>query len=692
MYLSFFLSTIVAVQSESSQASPIEKVLEMISGLQQKVIAAGADSQKVYDKYAEWCEDKAQNLGFEIKTGKADVSEAKATIESETSVIGSLEAKIEELSADLQTDEADLKAATTVRAKEAADFAAEEKELSEILSEIERAISIVSREQKKGSASMLQLKGAKSLTDALSTMVQASVISSADASRLNSLVQMGQESNDEDSESDSDTGAPSVEAYEGHSDGIVGTLEGLQEKAEGQLEKARKTERTSLQNYEMLKQSLTDAMKFANNDMNKAKKDLAVSQEKKAVAAGDVDVASKDLEEDIKTKQTLHQDCMNAAEDFEAQTKSRKDELNALASAKKSIQESTGGAAQQSYGLNQVSFLQASRTQLSSKAKAGTSQFEAVHFIRDLARKTKSAALAQLASRMSSAMKLSSVSGGDPFAKVKGLITDMIATLEEDASDDASHKAYCDKELADSTAKKGDLTVENDVLSTKIAQAEARSKKLREQIATLQGELAKMAKGKAEAEQLRAMEKETFDKNSAEMKSGIEGVQLALKVLKEYYASADKDAEQGAGSGIIGLLEVVESDFTKGLAEMTAEEESAASSFQKYANEEEVATKMKEQDSKYKTKEAAGLDKAVSEMSADQNSVTDELSAVITGLDRLKRSCVSKTLPYEERVARREAELEGLKQAMQILDGEAVLLQKATKHTLRGVHAHKRFQ
>ena len=39
--------------------------------------------------------------------------------------------------------------------------------------------------------------------------------------------------------------------YEGHSDGIIGTLEGLTEKAEGQLDKARKTESTAVQNYQV---------------------------------------------------------------------------------------------------------------------------------------------------------------------------------------------------------------------------------------------------------------------------------------------------------------------------------------------------------------------------------------------------------------------------------------------------------
>merc|ERR1719359_1169202 len=122
---------------------------------------------------------------------------------------------------------------------------------------------------------MLQLKNAGSVTEALTAMVQASVLSTADANRLTALVQTA------NSDSDSDLGAPAASVYEGHSDGIIGTLEGLTEKAEGQLDSARKTESTALQNYQMLKQSLTDEIKFGNKDMDKAKKNLAESQENK---------------------------------------------------------------------------------------------------------------------------------------------------------------------------------------------------------------------------------------------------------------------------------------------------------------------------------------------------------------------------------------------------------------------------
>jgi len=663
---------LTAAPAAASEASPIEKVVQMIGDLQAKIIAEGKDAQKAYDEHAEWCEDRSKNLGFEIQTGKTSVSELKASIDEATGRISEMETKIESLSSDIQSNTADLSAATKIRETEAADFAAEEKELSSVIDMLERAISILSKEMAKHGASMMQLQSATNVADALKVMVQASVLSSADASQLTALVQSSSE------DADGETGAPAAAVYEGHSDGIIGTLEGLLEKAQAQLDKARKTESSNLQNYQMLKQSLTDEISFANKDMEKAKKTLAESQETKATASGDLTATSEDLAEDTATKKTLHQDCMSAAEEFELATKSRGEELNALATAKKVIVEATGGAASQSY-----SFLQLSTS-------ADLHKEEALRFVRDLARKTKDAALTQLASRMSSAVKLGSAAGEDPFAKVKGLITDMIATLESEAEEDASQKAYCDKEMAAANSKKDELTAEHDKLSTKIDQNKAASGKLKGQVAALQNELASMAQARAEADKMRQEEKAAFEKNSAEMELGIEGVKKALQVLRDYYAKGDKShsSADGAGSSIIGLLEVCESDFTKGLTEMTAEEQTAASEYEAYTKQDDIDKAAKSQDVKYKTKEAAGLDKAVSELSTDLAGVSDELAAVISGLDKLKEMCVAKAEPYAERKARRESEIAGLKQALDILESEAAFVQVKSKRSLRGIHSH----
>jgi len=667
-----------ALVQGSQEGSPVSKVMEMLADLQGKIIKEGEAAQKTYDEFSEWCEDRSKNVAFEIKTGKSEIEELKATISKETSTISALGTKIEELSGSIAGDEADLSAATKIRNAEAADFSAEEKDSTEVISMLERAISIMEREMKKGGASFAQLQNTKTVVDALSALVQASVVSSADSKRLAALVQSSQQ----DSEDSEALGAPAAAVYKGHSDGIIGVLEDLLEKAEAQLEKARKAEQSSLHNYQMLKQSLTDEIEFANKDMDAAKKGKAASAEGKAVAEGDLSVTTKDLAEDENTVSTLHQDCMTGAEDFQAETKSRGEELKALAGAKKILQDALGGAAAQTYSFVQLS--------LSSSLATGAdlANFEAVRFVRDLARKENSVELAQLASRMGSAMRFATAAGADPFAKVKSLITDMISKLEEDAQGDASHKAYCDKETSEATSKKAEKVALVDKLSTKIDSMNSKSAKLKEQVASLQNQLAQLASSQAEMDKIRSEEKSLYTKNHAEMKQGVSGVQKALSVLRDYYASEGKShsSADGAGSGIIGMLEVVESDFSKGLAEMEVTEGTAATDYDRVSKQNEIARTMKGQDVKYKTKEAAGLDKSVSETGSDLDGTQAELSAIVEYLGKLAKMCVAKAEPYAEKKARRESELAGLKEALTILEGEAVLIQQNSKRTLRGSH------
>jgi hypothetical protein len=416
--------------------------------------------------------------------------------------------------------------------------------------------------------------------------------------------------------------------------------------------------------------------------MDSAKKGLADASGKRAIAEGDLAVTEKNLAEDVSTLSTLKDDCMVKAQDYEAETKSRSEELEALAAAKKVIAETTGGAQTVTYGLDQVSFLQLS-------SGVDLANFEAVRFVRELARKQQDPALAQLASRMASAMRLSTESGQDPFGKVKALIAEMISRLEDSQQADSSHNAYCVKETSESTEKKAEKGSEIQKLSVKIDQMQARSAQLKEQIASLQKALADLAKSAAEMTKMREEEKAIYAKSKADTEAGLEGVKAALKILREYYAQGSKShaTADGAATGIVGLLEVVESDFSKGLAEMTAAEDTAASNYDQQTKANTIDKATKEKDVEYKTKEATGLDKAVSEASSDRTGVQEELDAVVEYLAKLEDMCVSKPDTYAERKRRRDSELAGLQDALRILEGEAVLMQQQRRQ-LRGVRRH----
>merc|ERR1719168_523141 len=150
-------------------------------------------------------------------------------------------------------------------------------------------------------------------------------------------------------------------------------------------------------------------------------------------------------------------------------------------------------------------------------------------------------------------------------------------------------------------------------------------------------------------DKIRKAEHDAYVTNKADLEKGLEGVKLALKILREYYAKDDKahTAGEGEGTSIIGLLEVVESDFSKGLAEMVATESSAAAAYEQQSKDNEIEKTTKEQDVKYKIKESADLDKAVGEMSSDRATVQTELDAVLEYLEKLEAMCVEKAEPYE---------------------------------------------
>merc|ERR1719273_1616755 len=173
------------------------------------------------------------------------------------------------------------------------------------------------------------------------------------------------------------------------------------------------------------------------------------------------------------------------------------------------------------------------------------------------------------------------------------------------------------------------------------------------------------------------------------MEKGIEGVKMSLKILNDYYGAehADHETATGAATGIIGLLEVVESDFTKGLAEIVATEQNAAAAYDQQTKQNEIEKVTKDQDVKYKTKEAAGLDKSVAELSSDKDGVETELSAVEEYLKKIEDQCIAKPETYAERAGRRQSEISGLKEALAILNDETALVQ--TSHSvLRGAQRH----
>merc|ERR1719454_449107 len=135
-------------------------------------------------------------------------------------------------------------------------------------------------------------------------------------------------------------------------------------------------------------------------------------------------------------------------------------------------------------------------------------------------------------------------SEADPFAKVKTMIQEMVEKLVKEAAEEAEKKAFCDKEMSETKAKMVDKQSEVDDLVTSKDKFEAKIAKLTEAIATLESELAEIAKAQKKADEMRAAEKSAWSDAKADFEGGLEGVQMALQVLRDYYAEKDSSLLQ----------------------------------------------------------------------------------------------------------------------------------------------------
>jgi chromosome segregation ATPase len=645
------------------QGNPIAKVLELLAGMRSKIVAEGESEQKSYEEFAHWCRTESKSLKREVADASEDVREIQAAISKANANIESLTSSIGDLAAGQQKAEKELAEATEVRSKEHADYSKVVAELSVDIAELQNSYAVM--ERKLGKASFAQVvkksEAVQDVMQGLSAVVDASSVDYSDAKKLQALLQSG----------DQDTM---------QNDGILETVAGMLSKAEEQKARADKAEMQNEHDFMTLKASLKDQMSTMANEQEQHKKEKAANEEKLATATGDLVEAQKELAEDSASLNDVHSNCEEQSHAWDVSMQSRAHEIEALDAATKILESKTTGAAQKRAGY---SFVQLSTSKSSVFG-------DVVASLVQTGKESQDRKLAMLAMRVRSLAS----SSADPFGKIKGLIEDMIAKLEQEAAEEASAKAFCDSETAKAKAKKDEHDSTISVLSSKLDSAKARITKLKEQVATLTNELSDIAENQAVATGIRKEEADEFLVVEKDYEDGLDGVQMALKVLRDYYAQAfvqvdqpatpgSHSANSGGASSIIGILEVAESDFGKLLAEARDGEQSAIASFEQLTEDNKIATTTKKVEVKHKNEEITELKHTVSEHSNDRESEQEELDSVIEYLSKLGDQCVAKPEPYEERKRRREQEMDGLKNALDILEGQAIGFLAVKSHTHR---------
>merc|ERR1719230_2003555 len=203
---------------------------------------------------------------------------------------------------------------------------------------------------------------------------------------------------------------------------------------------------------------------------------------------------------------------------------------------------------------------------------------------------------------------------------------------------------------------------------------------------TLEAEIAEIDKAQAEATEIRTTENADYLKASKDFKDSAEAVAKAIEVLKNFYegsfiqvssktALKSKQPEFGGAKSdiahtIISVLEMSEEDFTTLLAECEATEDEAVKAYEKLTDENKVSKATKQTEAKGKASEVKSLTVQLEHSKEDHAATSSELDAVNAYIDKLRPQCEEKAMSYEEKKAKREAEIAGLKEALEILAGD----------------------
>merc|ERR1719482_1245193 len=302
----------------------------------------------------------------------------------------------------------------------------------------------------------------------------------------------------------------------------------------------------------------------------------------------------------------------------------------------------------------------------------------ASQFLRDQAEKLHSQVLLSVSEHIED----------DPFKKVIRMIKELIVKLMEEASAEANHKAFCDTELATNAQTRKEKTEQVETLTAEIDELEASIAQLAEEIKELTDAVAALDAAMAKATKLRHEEKAKNTETIADAVAAQKAMTSALAMLKEFYANAadatalvqakpdifdsPEQGQQGAATGVIGILEVILSDFARLEAETTAAEKQAQKEYDQFMTDSSADKAAKKADIDFKTEKMTDEQKTLQSQEMDKADAQEALDAAIAYFDKLKPDCVSPGLSYEERVAQRKAEIQSLKEALAILSGEDI--------------------
>jgi hypothetical protein len=667
-------------------ASPLESVVKLLEDVKGKVTLEGEEEAKTYDTFACFCKDTTKETLSSITSGEdlkndlgAELNEAMvgrdaqdADIAAATAALGELDGVLEEL--------------RSTRRGERVTYEQNEVDLTGAIQGVEAAIEML--KAAKTATSLAQL--GPTVRKALS---MAEVLSPAKPGSKVAAVLAQFEAKD----------APEYEPFNFHSDDIISTLEGLLTDFENKRTELNEAETSARELFDKLVADKEAAIAEKQAALEEARKGHAERSTEIATISQDLSTTSAKLLVDKEYLQELTSTCNTKAVLWDQRTTTRANELGAIEQALTLIGEAAGASSAASLiQLAQVPSLHLFVRPPGTSRSPGTSNV--------LSSRARAAALLRTRAAALNSTLLMSVTAqvaDDPFAKVKKLIQELIERLLKQAQEEASHKGWCDEQVALARQQRDYAEEAIKDLNGELAVGVARRAKLAELVATLETELGDL---NATLANRTAMRKEEKAENEAAIQTAEDAkaaVEEATDILSKFYATAEKASEtsllqrssksslvavhrhvaggrnesipdagfdsaytgaQADSGGIIGMLDVIKSDFARTIAETKKAEEDAEKDFLELETSAGSAKAEKEVALKERERALAEADAKDLEDNTNLNTSSVRINQAVNELLALKPACMDGGISAEEKKAQREAELEALQQALCILD------------------------
>jgi len=689
---------VAASRSSHGTKSPVEKVVNLLKDLKAKTEQDGENEQKIYDKYACFCDNALKGKADAIDKARAtmrssgqEILEKRGKIATRTAEISFLSAKIKK-NLELQDD------ATNVRSKENGEYTAQTAEMKDVLVALQQAITTLKKENERSllqtSAHIVASAQANAVKNVLQKLPSLTLLKAEELSLLQKTVKSG---------------------YAPQSESIQGILGNMYDTFAKDLQETTLQEAKSNREYEEFMDTSQKQVAKMEDIIAKKETEKAEAEQALAEASALYDESEKQKEADIDYFDVTKKGCIAKSEEWTERSDLRKMELSGI---EKAIEILTSDAARELFNKSikagkEVGVDESKDAgvffQVESDSSTAAPVMHAYALLKSKAAGAHSIRLAQLAVHVQNAKV-------GHFDKVINAINDMITALNKENDADIKKRDQCKDELLKIESKSKDLKwkIKNNIatidkLTSIIEKREQEKEDTIEAIDEVKEQMKQMTKEReAENKQFKQEKKEDQDsikllkaarsalekfykENDIEMgeiQGSVKGMSFRQDPefeVSKYQAPeaefSDKGSRKDMSKGIVSLMTYIIQDQTDEIQNSMTAEEKAQLQYEdamKAAQKLEMTLFEKKMEL---TVAIADREKDRGDETADKKQNEGELKDELDYKAEIKPDCDWILKAFEERAKARTMELDGLTGAKEYLAG-ATLLQAPKAHFL----------